>query len=197
GQARAEDRRRLLLVRRGLAAAAPHGRRPARLARNGQGLAARPREGHAGGEVPHHVGLADALEPGELADAVPRKLRLGQVVPPCKLERLERPRKRGSDFPLRLDEKPQRLALAIGQPDGPHGKDLLGALAELFYPRWRTESRSATLLLRLDLHRVLGTRLRLVVPYPDRFDAVLPHGLDPDRVAVGVHDVAALRQAPE
>src|SRR5690348_8801982 len=32
---------------------------------------------------------------------------------------------------------------------------------------------------------------------PDRLDAVLPHRLDPDRVAVGDDRVAALRQPPE
>ena len=48
---------------------------------------------HSGGEVPDDVGLADALGLGELLDAVPRQLRLGQVVPAREVERLERARR--------------------------------------------------------------------------------------------------------
>src|SRR5436305_8481861 len=92
-----------------------------RLARGGPP----PRTGarrHPVREVPDHVGLADLLKRGELAHAVPRELRLRQVVPPRKVECLARPGERGTELALGIQEEPERVTLRIGQANGPHAR---------------------------------------------------------------------------
>ena len=53
-------------------------------------------------------------------DAVPRQLRLGQVVPASQVERLERARQRRAHLPLGRDQGLQRVALGVGEPGDPH-----------------------------------------------------------------------------
>jgi hypothetical protein len=71
-------------------------------------------------EVPDDLGLRDALAPGLLDHAAPRKLGVGKVIPARELERLERATKRRSEVLLGAQHRSQYLELLIGQLDDPH-----------------------------------------------------------------------------
>src|SRR5437763_1404325 len=77
---------------------------------------------HADREVPHEFCLAHALDGRELAHAVPRELRLGQVVPAGEVECLTRAGQRWPELTLGVEEESERVALRIGQANGPHAR---------------------------------------------------------------------------
>src|SRR5918992_6093474 len=73
-----------------------------------------------GREVPDDVGLADALSAGQLGHALPRKARVGKIVPAGQIQGLERAGQIRARLGLSLDQLAQRIALRVAELDAPH-----------------------------------------------------------------------------